>query len=93
MPRYLTKSRFTLAVECPTKLFYVGKEKEYKNTNQQDTFLQMLADGGFQVGELAKQMYPDGHEISANNNEEAIAETAHWLRQDDVVLFEPACCR
>ena len=31
-PRYLTKSRFKLAVECPTKLFYTGKP-EYANTN------------------------------------------------------------
>ena len=24
-PRYLTKSRFKLALECPTKLYYTGK--------------------------------------------------------------------
>ena len=58
-PRYLTKSRFKLAVECPTKLFYTGKP-EYANTNNEDAFLAMLADGGFQVGELAKFMYPEG---------------------------------
>ena len=27
-PRYLTKSKFKLATECPTKLYYAGK-KEY----------------------------------------------------------------
>jgi len=32
--RYLTKSRFKLAVECPTKLYYAGKENEYKNNMQ-----------------------------------------------------------
>ena len=26
-PRYLTKSRFKLALECPTKLFYTQKEE------------------------------------------------------------------
>ncbi len=62
--RYLTKSRFKLAVECPTKLFYTGKP-EYANTNNEDAFLAMLADGGFQVGELAKFMYPDGVEVTA----------------------------
>ena len=25
MPRYLTKSRFKLALDCPAKLFYTGK--------------------------------------------------------------------
>jgi hypothetical protein len=29
MPRYLTKSRFKLALECPTKLFYTGKLEVY----------------------------------------------------------------
>ena len=51
-PRYLTKSRFKLALECPTKLYYTGKP-EYANTNNENEFLAMLADGGFQVGELA----------------------------------------
>ena len=56
MNRYLTKSRFKLAVECPTKLFYTGKKK-YRDLKQEDTFLQALADGGFQVGEFAKLQY------------------------------------
>ncbi len=48
-PRHLTKSRFKLAVECPTKLFYTSK-KNYRDLKQEDSFLQALADGGFQVG-------------------------------------------
>lgn len=41
--RYLTKSRFKLAVECPTKLFYTGKP-EYANVNNEDAFLAMLVE-------------------------------------------------
>ena len=41
--RYLTKSRFKLAVECPTKLFYTGKESVYRNRMSEDTFMQALA--------------------------------------------------
>ena len=52
-PRYLTKSRFVMAMECPTKLFYTGK-KEYKNQDNDDPFLESLAEGGFQVGALAR---------------------------------------
>ena len=88
--RYLTKSRFKLAAECPTKLFYTGKPQLYRNLKQEDSFLAMLADGGYQVGELAKCFYPTGVEISSPNNAEAEAQTLEWLKQDKVVLFEPA---
>ena len=57
--RYLTKSRFKLAVECPTKLFYTGKRDEYRDQMVEDDFLAILAEGGYQVGELAKKRYPD----------------------------------
>ena len=90
LPRYLTKSRFKLAAECPTKLFYTGKPQLYRNLKQEDSFLAMLADGGYQVGELAKCFYPTGVEISSPNNAEAEAQTLEWLKQDKVVLFEPA---
>ena len=88
-PRYLTKSRFKLAVECPTKLFYTGKQ-EYGNIKQEDSFLEMLAEGGFQVGELAKLMFPTGYEIKSKNHEEAEYETTELLKRDEVILFEPA---
>ena len=89
-PRYLTKSRFKLAAECPTKLFYTGKPHLYRNLKQEDSFLAMLADGGYQVGELAKCFYPAGIEISSLNSAEAEAQTQALLKQDQVVLFEPA---
>lgn len=44
-PRYLTKSKFQMAMDCPTKLFYTGK-KEYSNLKTDDTFLQALAESG-----------------------------------------------
>lgn len=47
--RCLTKSRFKLAMECPTKLYYTEKD-EYVNNAIDDPFLLALADGGFQVG-------------------------------------------
>ena len=87
--RYLTKSRFKLALSCPTKLYYTGKPA-YANTNDENDFLAMLADGGFQVGELAKLMYPTGVEIKTKNSADALAQTAQYMAQDNVVLFEPA---
>lgn len=67
--RYLTKSRFKLALECPTKIYYDGKH-EYANQKIEDQFLLALADGGFQVGELAKHYFPGGHEIKTKDYEE-----------------------
>ena len=60
--KYLTKSRFNLATKCPTKLFYTGKKK-YVNKSLDNPFLEALAEGGYQVGELAKHYYPGGHNI------------------------------
>ena len=88
--KFLTKSRFKLAAECPTKLFYTGKPHLYRNLKQEDSFLGMLADGGYQVGELAKCFYPAGIEISSLNSAEAEAQTLQLLKQDQVVLFDPA---
>lgn len=88
--RYLTKSRFKLATECPTKLYYTGKPKEYIDTMQENAFLAMLAEGGYQVGALAKLRYPDGIEIFEKTHAEAHAKTLALLNQENVVLFEPA---
>ena len=54
--RYLTKSRMKLGLECPKKLYYYGK-KEYDSQNNDNPFLEGLAEGGYQVGELAKFHY------------------------------------
>lgn len=89
-PRYLTKSRFKLALECPTKLFYTGKADLYPDCKQQDEFLQALADGGFQVGELAKLMFPGGIEIASETHDEQVEVTARLLERDQVTLFEAA---
>ena len=90
LKRLLTKSHFKLAAECPTKLYYTGKPHLYRNLKQEDSFLAMLADGGYQVGLLAKCFYPNGIEISSSNSAEAEEQTQELLKLDQVVLFEPA---
>ena len=88
-PRYLTKSRFKLAMECPTKLYYTRKE-EYPDKKKTDPFLEALAEGGYQVGELAKQYLPQGHDITSLDYEEAEEQTNELLKLQNVVIFEPA---
>jgi Domain of unknown function(DUF2779) len=66
---YFTKSRFKLALDCPTKLYY-GANKDYANQKVDDPFLMALAEGGFQVGELAKYMFsadPIAEDITIND--------------------------
>jgi hypothetical protein len=89
-PRYLTKSRFKLATECPTKLFYTGKRDIYSDQSLDDPFLRELAKGGFQVGELAKQYFPEGHDIEELDYETALQKTNNLLVQENVTIFEAA---
>lgn len=89
--RVLTKSRFKQALECPNKLYYT-KKKEYGNLNQEDPFLEALAQGGFQVEELARLEYPDGHLIEGNDWDYnlLVEQTNQLLQQENVVIFEAA---
>jgi hypothetical protein len=66
---YLTKMRFKLAAECPRKLFYAAQPALYADQSSGDPFLEALKAGGFQVGELAKLMFPDGIEVTATGHD------------------------
>ena len=87
--RYLTKSRFKLATECPTKLYYTGKSG-YANQKNDDDFLLALAEGGLQVGELAKCYIPGGHDIKSLDYDEAVEKTNQLLTLDQVTIYEAA---
>jgi hypothetical protein len=94
-PRYLTKGRFKLGLECPTKLFYT-KNTEYADQGQSDPFMQALAKGGYQVGEMAKYKYcddPKGFDITVEtlDEEEALRITHEKLKSNpNVVIAEGA---
>jgi len=88
-PRYLTKTRYKLGLECPTKLFYTGKP-EYPDQRQEDPFLASLAEGGFQVGELARQYYGGGINIDSLDYTEAEDMTRDLMKKDHVIMYEPA---
>ena len=91
--KYLTKSRFKQGLECPTKLFYTNKD-EYANASNSDSFLQSLAEGGFQVGELAKFYFhnnpiEEGITIESSGDE-AVKETQERLSQKGRVVIAEA---
>lgn len=81
----LTKSLFKLAVECPTKLYY---KINNPSKNSSDEYLKALAEGGFQVGELARCYFPDGILIEESEIEVAIKQTNDLLERDNVIIFE-----
>lgn len=87
--RYLTKSRFALALECPTKLEYKD-DADYASTKLDNDFLMALAEGGHQVGALAKCLFPDGIEIDAIGHDAQVEQTMALLQREDVTLFEAA---
>ncbi len=90
-PRYLTKSRFKLALDCPTKLYYT-RNPIYEDSSETDSFLQGLAQGGFQVEELARMYFPEGIAILGDdyNYDKLVARTNVLLKQENVTIFEPA---
>lgn len=93
--RFLTKSAFKIALSCPHKLYYYGRPDEYENANANDEFLESLAEGGFQVGELAK-IYcdvPDDCDLKdIMGHEESLQRTQELMQRDQVNIAEAAFC-
>jgi len=93
--KYLTKSAFKIALSCPHKLYYYGHPDEYENANANDEFLESLAEGGFQVGELAK-IYcdvPDDCDLKdIMGHEESLKRTEELMQRDQVNIAEAAFC-
>ncbi len=89
--RVLSKSRFKLGLQCPNKLFFTGK-KDYANQKNEDSFLMALAEGGFQVEEMARLHYPYGHLLEGNDGEHELLhkKTQELLQNENVVIYEAA---
>ena len=92
--RLLSKSRFKLGLECPNKLYFSGNKK-YANHKSDDTFLKSLAQGGFQVEELAREQYAGGVLVDTPEGEKydhqkLWQQTQELLKLDDVIIYEPA---
>lgn len=86
-PTTLTKTRFVQALECLRKLDY-ARDTRYRDLRKDNEFMTMLAEGGHQVGALARLMFPDGRLVSEKSAEKQVAATTEALRADNVTLFE-----
>ena len=87
---YLTKSRFKIALGCPTRLEYALDKERYHDMKAADAFMQALADGGHQVGELAKLHFPGAQDCTERSYEGALTQTRQWLNSGAPVIFEAA---
>jgi hypothetical protein len=92
--KVLSKSRFKLGLECPNKIYFSNNSEVFENQKNEDTFLQALASGGFQIEEYARLHFPEGILIDApyasDNYAEFANKTKELLKQENVVIFEAA---
>ncbi len=103
MVKPLTKSRFKIALACPTRLHYENARDAqgrplYFSQARDNAFLAALADGGHQVGALAWFKYhpdPIGQAITveASDHEEAVAQTRQRLEAPGRVVIAEAALR
>ena len=86
----LSKSQFRLGLSCPNKIYFKNN-KEYVNLSLDDSFLQALASGGFQIEAYARKFYPTGVFIKDGYQQplQAMEDTRKALGKD-CVLFEAA---
>ena len=94
--RFLTKSRMKIGLECPMKLSFYDDKNQYNSLQGDTEFLDFLAEGGYQVGELAKFYYKfhfsNFHyiDITSLGYKESIKETYEALKYENVIIAEPA---
>jgi CRISPR/Cas system-associated exonuclease Cas4 (RecB family) len=83
---YLSKSKYMRGINCPRLLWYEINQPEL--IPPVDAATQARFDMGHEVGDLAKQLYPDGIEIPwGNGYKQAVRETEEAIKRR-VPLFE-----
>ncbi len=87
--KHLTKSLFSVATSCPTKLYYTRKD-EFPDINLVNDFLKQLAEGGVQIGKLAHYKFSGGIEIETLDFDKSLKETAELMKKDKCIIYEAA---
>lgn len=90
--KLFTKSAFKIALECPRRLFYAYDSNLYANQQLDDDFLKSLAEGGFQVGELAKVYYgvKGDADIDVLGYDESVEKTKELFKNENINIAEAA---
>jgi hypothetical protein len=83
---YLTKSDYRIARSCAAKLYH---RRTGALPAADDAYLRLLAEGGFMVEEIARQLHPGGRLVGFHGTPEQAAErTRREIEGGDCVLFE-----
>lgn len=92
MSKLFTKSIFKIALDCPRRMYYERNKELYANQQNEDDFLMALAEGGFQVGSLAKIYYQvlDENDIKESGYDAPVKRTLELLQQENVTIAEAA---
>lgn len=90
--KLFTKSAFKQALFCPASLYYYYDQEHYANQMNEDDFLQALAEGGQQAGDLAKVYcgVTCDCDIDVLDYEKALEWTADLLKREEVTIAEAA---
>ncbi len=84
----LTKSDFKVARTCPAKLYY--KKLKYSTTQDDDEYLELLEQGGYMIGAIAKLLFPEAIAINERNSQRALQATQELIIEEYVTLLEAA---
>ena len=91
--KLFTKSAFKIATHCPMQAYYYRNPDAYENQSANDEFLKSLAEGGFQVGELAK-IYgevPSENDLEGcSGYDKPLKRTRELFKQENVNIAEAA---
>jgi hypothetical protein len=91
--KLFTKSAFKIAMHCPMQAYYYRNPDAYENQSANDDFLKSLAEGGFQVGELAK-IYgevPSENDLEGcSGYDKPLKRTRELFKQENVNIAEAA---
>lgn len=88
----MSKSQYIKGMQCPLALWYFKNRKDL--IPEIDEAKQALFDSGHEVGNLAKQLYPEGREIEGKFYEisKFVNDTRTALAEGLSTLFEAAAC-
>jgi len=87
MPTLLSKSKYLYGIQCPKFLWMAVHEKD--KLPEVDEVLQHRFDQGHLVGEIAKEVYPNGIDIDAKNFKDNLKKSKELLSKRKP-LFEAA---
>ena len=91
--KLFTKSAFKIATHCPMQAYYYRNPDAYENQSANDDFLKSLAEGGFQVGELAKiygEVPPENDLEGCSGYDKPLKRTRELFKQENVNIAEAA---